>query len=77
MSDQSSLNSTTSTADTAAPATAAPAKSWADLDIVDKLDDLNARLSALESKPADAGTFTETHLAALKRLAKTVFGDEL
>ena len=70
MSDQSTTASVTGSA---TDTQAAPAK-----DILDRLTDIESRLSALESKPAPvADGFTDSHLAALKRAIKTIFGDDI
>lgn len=80
MSDQSSLNAGVA-ANAAAPAEPVAAPAWDSLDLIDKVNSLNSRLSAIENAPAPvasvSGEFSESRFAALKRVVKTVFGDEL
>lgn len=73
MSDQSQNNGTDLSTNTDAPA-APVVKTWAEMDLIEKIDDLNARLSAVG---VSSGGISDPQLAMLKRLARTVFGDEI
>lgn len=74
MSDQSSLNAGVGA--TGATGSAAPV---AQPDILDRLTAIEARLSALEEKPAPAAAsgISDNQKSALSRVLKAIFGEDL
>lgn len=77
MSDQSAINSTVTATEPASTAVGggAPATPFEQLDLVDQVKALNARVLLLETKPA--AIVTDQHTTALSRLLRAVFGETL